>query len=369
MKTVLIAHNYSEDSFSAMSYYLANHLAAQGFEVVFISHQPYFVKKEVVKKKGIINIYSWVTKNRPTSVKDFIWFTRLYFKYKPNIVIGHFVGSNISILMSKLLSLGKVRTFEYYHTLINQLLTDGKKTPIKQKLLFIRKKMFYWFFCDKIVCPSELAKKDFEAFYKIKKGMVLVNPLKDRFNDKLPLRKDTIVISYLGRLDKSKGILETIKAFKLYIKKKPDSKLIFNIAGSGHQEKEIEKISKKENNIIFLGRLSYNQIDNYLNKSHYAIIPSKYDNLPTVGLEAMMNKTPLLISNSTGLTDYLVDGKECYKFDTTNEGLFALFQRVESNFKQQDQMAKNARLTFENLFSMENYCEKFTKLILCDSLS
>jgi hypothetical protein len=36
MKTILIAHNYSEVSFSVMSYQLAHHLANEGHFVVFI---------------------------------------------------------------------------------------------------------------------------------------------------------------------------------------------------------------------------------------------------------------------------------------------------------------------------------------------
>ena len=48
MKTILIAHNYSETSFSAMSYHLAHHLADLGHKVVFISHKPYFSEKLVI---------------------------------------------------------------------------------------------------------------------------------------------------------------------------------------------------------------------------------------------------------------------------------------------------------------------------------
>ena len=52
MKTILIAHNYSEVSFSAMSYHLAHHLATLGHQVIFVSHQPYFFEDQVVKKKN-----------------------------------------------------------------------------------------------------------------------------------------------------------------------------------------------------------------------------------------------------------------------------------------------------------------------------
>ncbi len=66
MKTILIAHNYSETSFSAMSFYFAHHLADSGHKVVFISHKPFFPEKKIIKtEKGEINLFSWSSEKRP----------------------------------------------------------------------------------------------------------------------------------------------------------------------------------------------------------------------------------------------------------------------------------------------------------------
>jgi glycosyltransferase involved in cell wall biosynthesis len=110
--------------------------------------------------------------------------------------------------------------------------------------------------------------------------------------------------------------------------------------------------------------LTYEKIDAYLNQSHFTIIPSKIDNLPTVGLESLMNKTPLLISNNTGLSDYLVDGKDCFKFDSTVESMISLFEKVESKFDSHEQMSDEARKTFTAKFSLNSYCKKFSKAVL-----
>jgi glycosyltransferase involved in cell wall biosynthesis len=364
MKTIFIAHNYSEISFSAMSYHLAQHLANLGNEVVFISHDPYFAEKVTVKKnQGKIIICSWPTKKRPTSLRDFFWFAKIYLHYKPDIIIGHFVGSNITVSVSKFLSLGKVKTYEYYHTLSAQLMADQKKKSIKQKVLFFRKKIFYKLLCDVIICPSELAKTDLKLFYGLNKGFVLLNPMVDRFQNKLINTEDSILISYLGRLDQSKGVLDLIEAYLEYKKNVKHSKIILNIAGTGSQEIKIKELVKNNNEIHYFGGLNYDQIDAYLINSHFTIIPSKFDNLPTVGLEAMMNQTPLLISNTTGLTRYLNDGIECFKFDPTVDGMVALFRRVEEEFDGRNQMGNHSRNTFSEKFSMENYCTTFEKMI------
>jgi glycosyltransferase involved in cell wall biosynthesis len=348
-----------------MSYYLAHHLANVGHEVIFISHQPYFFEKQVVnKKKGKISICSWPTTERPTLIRDFIWYVSIYFKYKPDVIIGHFVGSNISVSVSKLLSFGKVKTFEYYHTLTDQLLTDIKKTSIQQKLLFFRKKIFYNLFCDVIVCPSALAKKDLQDFYLIGKGLVMLNPIKDRFESKIAIDATTITISYLGRLDSSKGVIDLIAAFTAYKNKVPSSKIILNIAGTGSQELEVKKNIKDNLAIRYLGGLPYHAIDDYLNKSHFVIIPSKFDNLPTVGLESMMNQTPLLISNTIGLASYLIDGKECFKFEPNVDSMVSLFGEIENRFNLYEQMSFEARATFLDKFGMDTYCNSISNMIL-----
>ena len=365
MKTIFIAHNYSEVSFSAMSYHLANYLAELGHQVVFISHHPYLSEKKIVLKgAGKIVVFSWPTIKRPTSLQDFFWYCKIHFKYKPDVIIGHFVGSNITIFGSKLLSFGTVKTFDYYHTLTDQLLTDLKKVTWTQKLLFFRKKVFYNLFCDVIVCPSDLAKKDLGIFHGIDKGSVVLNPMVDRFKNKKALTKNIIILSYLGRLDPSKGVIDLIEAYKEYKERVANSKIILRIAGTGSQEVKIKELIKNISGISYLGGLVYGAIDDYLNESHFTVIPSKYDAFNVVGIESLMNQTPLLISKTTGLADYLTDGKECFKFDSNIASMVLLFERIESNIDVQEQMSRSARATFLDKFSMEIYCNIFSKLIL-----
>jgi glycosyltransferase involved in cell wall biosynthesis len=364
MKTILIAHNYNEISFAAMSYHLAHDLADKGHRVIFMSHNPYFPDKKVIQKEnGEIIVFSWSTTKRPTSLKDFLWYAKIHYQYKPEVIIGHFVGSNISVIVSKIASLGKVKTYEYYHTLSNQIITDLKRINIKQKLLFLRKKWFYYLFCDTIICPSELAKNDLRNFYKLNKGSVILNPMVDRFVANRVMDSNNINISYLGRLDPSKGVLEMIEAYLKYKKGNPNSKIVINIAGGGQLESEIVAMANKNNGIKYHGVLSYDFIDSYLSTSHFAIIPSKFDNLPTVGLEAMMNKTPLLISSTTGLTNYMTDGHDCFIFHPTVVDMIAVFERVDS-LQPDDfvRMSDNARTSFLAKYSIKTYCDNFSSI-------
>jgi glycosyltransferase involved in cell wall biosynthesis len=115
---------------------------------------------------------------------------------------------------------------------------------------------------------------------------------------------------------------------------------------------------------LCLGGLKYSAIDDYLKESHFTIIPSKYDAFNVVGIESLMNQTPLLISNTTGLADYLTDGKECFKFDPNVSSMVSLFDKIENNFNLYEQMSFDARATFLDKFGMETYCTTFSNLIL-----
>jgi len=364
MKTILIAHNYTENSFAFMSYYLAHYLASLGNKVIFISHKPFFEKpfRENIEK-GELLVYSWPTQNRPVKLSDAVWFAKIYLKYKPSVIISHFVSVNITIIISKLLSLGKVKTYPYYHTLSSQILGDSKKTAFRINLEKYRKRLLYHFFADAIICPSDLANEDLKKYFDLKNGIKVLNPLKDRFYKKNEISPNLIVISYLGRLEPSKGVLDLIKAFVKYKRKFTDSKIILNIAGTGSQQEKIQSLIDNNPGIIYHGGLSYDKIDTYLNESHFTVISSKFDNLPTVGLESMMNQTPLLISNTTGLSSELEEGLECFKFNSTIEEMVLLFERVENNFDKQQEMGINARKTFLKKFGIYTYCQTIEKLV------
>ncbi|WDF62859.1 glycosyltransferase family 4 protein [Flavobacterium sp. KACC 22763] len=363
MRTILIAHNYTESSFAYMSYYLAKSMALEGNKVIFISHKPFFAKSfEEKMENGKLLVYSWPTEDRPVKFKDALWYSKLFLEHKPEVIISHFVNVNITAIISKLLSFNKAKVFPYYHTLSNQINKDVSTSSLKRNIKKYRKQLLYKWFANLVICPSELAKEDLKQCFFRKNSIKVLNPMKDRFSGKRTLNSSPIIVSYLGRLEPSKGVVELMEAFIAYKKKCKSSKIVLNIAGNGSQYIKILELSKEHDYIRIKGALPYNEIDQYLNKSHYTIIPSLIDNLPTVGLESMMNQTPLLISNNTGLANELEDGGDCFKFEPTFEEMLILFQRVENN-KNNIAMGVNARKTYMEKFGIEEYCKKMKEVI------
>ncbi len=341
-----------------MSYYLAHYWAENGHDIVFNSHKPYFVEPKIERiNNNYIYIYSWSSKNRPTSLNDFWHFIKIFNKHKPRKIIGHFVGANISILLSKILSLGKVVTFEYYHILSSQQNLDGEISKFKK----VRKYIFYKYFVDNVLATSYLALKYFQEFYKLNNGVHHLTPLPDRYKKVAcsSVKKDKLKLGFLGRIDNSKGIIELLNAFKLL----DADKFELNIAGHGQLSEIFTHQEWMLPNLNYFGEISYDEIDNFIRKCDLIIIPSLSDNLVTVGIEALMNNVCLILSKNTGLVGYLEDN-ECVKIHPESKQIYDKLIELFNNQIIIRDTANNGRLKYEKIFSLNNYFRTMDSIIL-----
>lgn len=362
MKTVCIAHNYSNYSVSSMSVDLAHELALLGYKVLFISHKPYFEETKYLKMgAGEIILLSWPTKERPTTYADFKWFVSIYRQYRPAIIIGHFAGSTITAIVSKLLSFGKSKNLIYYHTLSGQIDIDDNKSIFKQKILRLRKSFFYNMFANYIICPSHLAEEDLRKIFHVNNGRVVLNPMRDRsVNMQFARNKN---LGFLGRLDSSKGVEMLLESFIKYKTDNKSSELTLSFAGAGDCETNIRKTSEQRSDILFLGPLKYELIDEYLNSLFFTIIPSKIDNLPTVGLESLMNGTPLLLSDKTGLSKYVIDGYGSFLFEPSVAGIYETLYKIDNTITNYQLLRQQARATYNSKFTSKRYLDEMMHII------
>lgn len=362
METILIAHNYSDNSFASMSVDLAHKLAERGHKVIFLSHRPYFIVPKYSKMgSGELIVLSWPTEKRPVSLLDFKFYTHVYYQYKPSLIIGHFVGSNITAIISKILSFGRTKVFIYYHTLSQAIDADNTSSILYLNLLRLRKRIFYKVFSDLVICPSILAQQDLLNTFGAKNSVVVLNPMRDRFMSR-PI-VGTKNISYLGRLDTCKGVIEMVKSFIEFKDIHPTSELTLSIAGSGSERDVLHSITYKRDDIKMIGTITYDQIDSYLASSYFCIIPSISDNLPTVGLEALMNGTPILLSSSTGLAQHFNNGEGGFIFEPSPVGLSEMFSQVDLAHFDYVSLRSDARAVYLKLFTTEKYCSEIISLL------
>jgi len=116
-------------------------------------------------------------------------------------------------------------------------------------------------------------------------------------------------ILFMSRLEKIKGIYETIDSFRIFLKRYPDS--ILHICGDGKEKDSVLDYigDDLDRSILFEGFVYGKRKSDILSKSHLFVFPSKREGMPTVVLEAMAFGLPVLTTEVGGLCDFFENGK------------------------------------------------------------
>lgn len=121
----------------------------------------------------------------------------------------------------------------------------------------------------------------------------------------LPLGTERIYekqLIFAGRLSREKGVDMLLKAVRFI-----DTHLI--IIGGGPLRKELEALADLRK-VHFLGPQPWDRTIRLIRGSDALILPSRVEAMPTVVLEAMACKTPIIASNVGGIPELLSHGSE-----------------------------------------------------------
>jgi glycosyltransferase involved in cell wall biosynthesis len=170
-------------------------------------------------------------------------------------------------------------------------------------ILFL--KFFFYNFSDGIITNSNKSKKSLQKITFIKNKIKLIyNPcLKNVLKTKKNMLRNNHILS-VGRLCKQKNQELLIKAFPYFLKKFPNYKLV--LIGHGYDEIKLKKLCVKLNinhNVIFYGQI--NKIKKYYKKSKILVLPSLYEGLPNVLIEAVNYGLPCISTDCSGSEDIL----------------------------------------------------------------
>lgn len=124
---------------------------------------------------------------------------------------------------------------------------------------------------------------------------------KREIREKLQLPKDNKVLLYIGRLVNEKGIRELVEAVKQL-----DDTYRLVLIGDGPLLEEV----KGHPNIILTGQIPNDCVKDYLLASDLFVLPSYNEGMPTVIIEALSLKVPVLSSNVGGVPELFGEHKE-----------------------------------------------------------
>jgi len=149
---------------------------------------------------------------------------------------------------------------------------------------------------EMIILNNGVDLKRFETNEKVRKNIRL----------KYNIEQNTFVIGHVGRFSYQKNHEYLIKIFNELLKVEKNAKLM--LIGSGELEEEIKIYVKKlriVNKVIFCGNV--NNVHEYLQAMDIFLLPSRFEGLPIVGVEAQAAGLPIIVSDN--VSDELSIGK------------------------------------------------------------
>lgn len=176
----------------------------------------------------------------------------------------------------------------------------------------------------------------------------------------------------LGRFVPKKGFDVLIRSCKIL----SDSGLDFRltVGGSGRERKELDRLvrmSGLEGRVDFPGFVLHQRVPDFLRSGDVFVMPSVIDasgdrdGIPTVILEALLHRLPVVASSVSGIGEIIRDGETGLLVppgDATAVARAVL--RVAANRRQALEMAEKGRLAVLEDFDVERNCRTILGLLL-----
>ncbi|MEG1410478.1 MAG: glycosyltransferase family 4 protein [Romboutsia sp.] len=179
---------------------------------------------------------------------------------------------------------------------------------------------------------------------------------------KYNIPKNKNIIGYVGRLIELKGLIPFIKEFSNYKEEFKDSVIL--LVGSGEKESEIKDLIKSlklEEYFILTGNQEnvyeiYPIIDVF-------ILPSLYEGLPMVILEAMSFKIPIVSMNVGSIKELVKDEKSGYLIEKENYKSFVnRLIELKNNKEHIKLYGEHGFNIIKNNYDISGYVSKLEKI-------
>lgn len=176
----------------------------------------------------------------------------------------------------------------------------------------------------------------------------------DRLIDKFDITKKdgkTGDLLFLSRVEKAKGIYETLDTFKILKKNYPNIKL--RIVGDGSELNNIIKKIEVDNikDVIITGELEGSNVANAYQNSLLLLLLSYGEGMPTTVLEAMAFGLPVITRPVGGLVDFFKDGEMGVMNQTLDPNIIA--KRIRPYLDNKELTLKTAK--YNHQYAKEHF--------------
>ncbi len=171
------------------------------------------------------------------------------------------------------------------------------------------------------------------------------------------------VIFFGGRLSELKGGEKIIQVMKKVVEQIPETVLLIAGKKQGYAQKMLRFAQQLgiSNNIVLTGWLDNNEIKSAYYSCEIVVVPSIYlDPFPTLNLEAMACKKPVVGTCFGGTPEIVEDGKTGYIVNPFNVGVVA--EKIINLLRNPQKAKEFGELGYKRVkekFSLQNQAEKY----------
>ncbi|WP_148372097.1 TIGR04157 family glycosyltransferase [Bacteroides bouchesdurhonensis] len=326
----------------------------------------YLLKEFIPVEKGVEYIFHLNFMNNPALVSNL----RKMFKCKV-ILVAHYSNWSFTLLGDNL----KLQQILKKKPKKRNYSEQNIVKDIKEDAKMITK-------CDKLVCIARHSMESFISTCQIdtKKILLINNALKDCYipvdeeqrrmlKHKYYIQEGVPLLIFAGRLDEVKGITFLIQAFRKVLETYKNARLL--IAGDGSFNRWLKEAKDIWSQITFTGRLEKDILYELYHIADMGIVSSLHEEFGFVAIEMMMNKLPIIVSDTGGLSEIVENGISGLKIPVMNDGkqqvidVEALSTKMMQLIEQPDYakiLAENARKRFLKKYDLTIFREKMLSL-------
>src|SRR5262249_16198184 len=221
---------------------------------------------------------------------------------------------------------------------------------------------------DKFVAVSQSVQTQVRRFIQTEKIEVIYNGLdavagRPRRREIFGLDDNTPVVSFVGTLSNTKGVLSLIDAAPLVLQKFPEVK--FALAGADGSAWDVLERRLREEPAGRAFRLLGFRKDaaDVIASSDVFVLPSLADSMPLVVLEAMLAGKPVVATRSGGAAEMVLDGETGFLVPVDDPP--ALARAVLTLLEGPERMAamgQRGKERAQAVFSLERFIRKFERV-------
>ncbi len=224
---------------------------------------------------------------------------------------------------------------------------------------------------DQVFAPSRTTAKEVSRDYRIDQVEILPNVMgreKNKFSRVSEVPDGEELLLFVGRLRIRKGVDILLEACKLIRKESIDHTLI--IAGDGEHRRALEtrvRLLGIGSGVVFLGRCTASQVAYLLDRARALVVPSFYEGMPLVILEAMEAGLPVIASRISGIPEIVEDGVTGWLTEPGSiEDLATVLAEVLSNSGEAQRRGKKGRQRLDSTFRPQHTARQWLEFVARD---